>query len=290
MKKAISFSTQGQRADIGSQVIYRMLPNRYAEAVGPFVFLDYIPLAVRAANDPVKKRGTHPHPHRGIATLTYVLSGEAEHYDSRGNHAKVYSGGVQWMKSGTGIIHEESFGSDPQDRTTHGFQFWINLPSKNKAESPEYLALQAVDIPQRMLADDAGWLKVIVGEYEELTSRIPNYSKQFLYHIHLGPHKQFMISAETGIEYAAFTVGPHIVLNDTEHEAAEFVELDREAGTIELVNNSDTPNDVLLFGGERYTEPIVADGPFVMNTHAEIAQAYLDLHEGKYGTITKADK
>jgi redox-sensitive bicupin YhaK (pirin superfamily) len=123
--------------------------------------------------------------------------------------------------------------------------------------------------------------------YEGLASKIPNYSREFLYHIHLGPYRRFVVSANEGYEYAAFTVGPHMVLNDTVHEAAEFIELDRSAGTIELVNNSDLPNDLILFGGERYTEPIVADGPFVMNTHAEIAQAYLDLHEGKYGTIVK---
>lgn len=266
-----------------------MLPNRYAEAVGPFVFLDYIPLFVRAANDPVKKRGTHPHAHRGIATLTYVLSGEAEHYDSQGHHAIVHSGGVQWMKAGSGIIHEEGFGMDTEmdDRTTHGFQFWINLPAKVKAEEPEYLAVQASEVPQRMLDDNAGWLKVIVGEYDGIASKIPNYSRQFLYHIHLEPQQRFVITAIEGDEYGAFTVGPRMMLNDTVLDAAEFIELDRSAGTIELINNSDVPNDVLLFGGERYTEPIVADGPFVMNTHQEIAQAYLDLHDGKYGTISK---
>lgn len=75
--------------------IYRMLPNRYADAVGPFVFLDYIAPVKHSINEPVKKNGTGAHPHRGIATLTYILSGESEHFDSRGNHANVHSSGVQ---------------------------------------------------------------------------------------------------------------------------------------------------------------------------------------------------
>ena len=89
MKKKTSFSTKGQRADIGDLTIYRILPNRYANAVGPFVFLDHI---IPRLNPAVMNSGTGAHPHRGIATLSYILEGEDEHYDSAGNYAKVYSG------------------------------------------------------------------------------------------------------------------------------------------------------------------------------------------------------
>lgn len=85
MKKKISFSTQGRRADIGEYKIMRILPNRYADAVGPFVFLDYVLPAKHSADEKLKKvNGIGAHPHRDIATLTYLLNGEAEHYDSRG--------------------------------------------------------------------------------------------------------------------------------------------------------------------------------------------------------------
>jgi redox-sensitive bicupin YhaK (pirin superfamily) len=191
------------------------------------------------------------------------------------------------MKAGNGIIHDERFRNDPNrdDHITHAFQFWINLPSKNKAEPPEYLPVQASDVPQQDLSDERGWIKVIVGTYENLGSMIPNYSRQFLYHVHLLPGKQFTLDTENGLEYAAFTVGDNAVINDAEHEAGEFIEFDRNGGTIEISNNSDHTADVLIFGGERYTEPIVADGPFVMNSQQEIAQAYLDFHNGKYGKI-----
>lgn len=292
MKKKISFSTQGRRADIGEYTIYRMLPNRYAEAEGPFVFLDYVPPAKHSASEPIKKAGGGAHPHRGIATLTYVLNGEGEHFDSNGNHAKVGSGGAQWMKAGNGVIHDEVLNADPKtkDLLTHGFQFWINLPSKNKAEPPQYLAVQANEVPQQKLSDK-GWIKVIAGEYENLVSKIPNYSKQFLYHIHLETGKQFSLTTDAGMEYAAFLPGNNsipitVVINDTEFKAGDFIEFDREEGTIEISNNSKAAVDIIVFGGEKYAEPIVAGGPFVMNSQQEIAEAYKDFHAGKYGDIS----
>ena len=287
MKKKISFSTHGQRADIGNNTIYRMLPNRYADAVGPFVFLDHFGPTRHAVDEPVQKNGNGAHPHRGIATLTYILNGEEEHFDSKGNYGKINSGGVQWMKAGGGIVHDGNLNVDPQtnDRLTHGFQFWINLPAKNKTESPQHLAIQANEVPQKMMDDGKSWLKVIVGEYEGLASKIPNYSKQFLYHIHLEAWKQFSIVTESGLEYAALLPLQNAVINDTEFEKGEFIEFDRSEGTIEINNNSEAAIDIILFGGDKYAEPIVAGGPFVMNSQEEIAQAYRDFHNGKYGRI-----
>ena len=287
MKKQISFSTQGQRADIGKITIYRMLPNRYADAVGPFVFLDHFGPTKHAANELIQKNGNGAHPHRGIATLTYILNGEEEHFDSKGNYGKINSGGVQWMKAGNGIVHDGNLNVDPQtnDRLTHGFQFWINLPSKNKAESPAHLAIQAKEVPQKMLGDNKGWVKVIVGEYEDLFSKIPNYSKQFLYHIHLEARKEYSIITESGMEYAAFLPAHNAVINDTEFKTGEFIEFDKIEGTIDIRNDSEEAIDIILFGGEIYTEPIVAGGPFVMNSQEEMIQAYRDFHEGKYGNI-----
>ena len=287
MKKKISFSSQGQKAYVGDFSVYRVLPNRYADAVGPFVFLDYIPRTLHAADEPRKTKGTGAHPHRGIATLTYILHGEGEHFDSRGNNATVHSGGAQWMKAGNGIIHDETFNVDTltNDLLTHGFQFWINLPSAQKAELPQYLSIHANEIPLVPLADQSGWIKIIVGEYENLHSRIPNYSRQFLYHIHLASGKQFNLSTEKDLEYALFLPAHDVMINDAEFKAGEFIEFDREEGTIEIKNNSSGEIDIMLFGGEKYTEPIVAQGPFVMNSQLEIAQAYRDFQAGKYGKI-----
>lgn len=284
MKKKSSFSTQGQRADIGDLVIYRMLANRYADAVGPFVFLDHI---VPKIQTKINKEGTGAHPHRGIATLTYILNGEDEHFDSAGNYAMVHSGGVQWMKAGSGIIHDETLNHDSQtdSKLVHALQFWINLPSNIKAEKPAYLAIQSNEVPQKRLPNDGGWIKVIAGNYEDLNSKIPNYSAQFLYHIHVEAGKSFTLSIDEKVEVAAFLPSKNTILNDVEFQAGEFIEFDRNAGEIVIENKLQEASDIMLFGGEPYTEPIVAEGPFVMNSSSEIGEAYRDFYAGKYGQI-----
>lgn len=284
MKKKTSFSSKGHRADVGPLTIMRILPNRYADKVGSFVFLDHLPPIIKES---VHAGGMGAHPHRGIATLSYILQGQDEHFDSAGNYEKVYSGGMQWMKAGNGIIHDENLNYDAQttSKMVHSFQFWINLPAKEKAEKPAYLAIQANEVPQKTLPNESGWIKVIIGNYEELRSKIPNYSEQFLYHIQLEAGKQFSISMADRIEVAAFLPTQNVTLNDTEFHAGEFVEFDRNAGEIEIKNTSLTAIDILLFGGEEYTESVVAEGPFVMNSQVEIANAYRDFYAGKYGEI-----
>jgi len=288
MKRKVNFRESGHRADIGPYVIYRMLANRYVESVGPFVFLDHAVPIKHAANEPHRKpNGEGAHPHRGIATLTYVLNGEADHFDSKGHRAKVYSGGAQWMKAGNGIIHDEAVNPDPKtnDLLTHVLQFWINLPSKNKAERPEYLPVQSDEIPKKELKDNVGWLKVVVGQYDNGVSKIPNYSKQFIYHIHLEAGKKFELETEKELEYAAILPVNDAIINDTEYRNGELIGFDNSEGIIEIRNKSKEATDIIVFGGEPYTEPIVAQGPFVMNTEHEISKAYNDFYDGKYGEV-----
>jgi len=288
MKKKVTFVAQGQRADIGPYKINRIIANRYVDAVGPFVFLDHaLPWEHAPGESPRKANGEGAHPHRGIATVTYMFNGEAVHLDSKGHFARVGTGGVQWMKSGNGIIHDEVVNVDPQTGSllTHALQFWINLPAKNKAEPPEYLPVQANEVPQKILDNNSGWLKVLIGDYEGLASKIPNYSKQFIYHIHLESGKQFSLASEKGLEYAVFLPLNNAVINDTEYKKGEFILFDNGEGTIEISNPGESAIDIILFGGEPYTEAIIAQGPFVMNTEHEISQAYNDFYEGKYGKI-----
>ncbi|HWY38998.1 MAG TPA: pirin-like C-terminal cupin domain-containing protein, partial [Bacteroidia bacterium] len=216
-----------------------------------------------------------------------LLNGEADHNDSRGHHALVRSGGAQWMKAGNGIIHDEVVNVDPETNNliTHGFQFWVNLPAKNKAEKPQYLPVQASEIPVKKLADNAGWLKVVAGEYEGLTSKIPEYLKQFIFHIHLEAGKSFTLETDKDQEYAALIALGKVAINDDESAANELVGFDNGQGKIDIQNKSNETADIILFGGEPYTEPIVAAGPFVMNTEHEISQAYNDFYNGKYGEI-----
>ncbi len=137
------------------------------------------------------------------------------------------------------------------------------------------------DVPKQLLAANAGWLKVIAGEYENLISKIPSYTKQFLYHIHLNEGGNFSIATNHEWEYAAFLPSNNVVVNDTETQGGDFLSFDNNQGTIEFKNTGQSPTDIILFGGEPYTEPIIAHGPFVMNTQQEIAMAYQDFHARK---------
>lgn len=284
MKKKIKYKTNGHRADMGPFKITRLVSNNYVDHVGHFVFLDY------AQPFELLEKKLNPdaaHPHRGIATLTYMLSGEVEHYDSRRHRDVVYSGGVQWMKSGNGIIHNEAAGPDNKvgSKMLHGFQFWINLPSEQKKENPEYMAVQASELPLLNLEDNAGTLKVVVGEYNEHASKIPLFSKQYLYHIHLNPGKQLAFSCTDGDEYACFPIQQNITINDELCESGYLIGFDNKGGIIEFSNQSDKEVELILFGGEKYTEPYIAYGPFVMNSKEEIDQAHADYQSGKYGTM-----
>lgn len=118
-----------------------------------------------------------------------------------------------------------------------------------------------------------------------ILTKISNYSEQFLYHIELEAGKSFSISLADKIEAAAFLTTQNLIVNDAEFQAGEFIEFSRKAGEIELKNTSHGIVDVLLFGGEEYTEKIVAEGPFVMNSTEEIVQAYQDFYAGKYDKI-----
>ncbi|ETZ23021.1 hypothetical protein [Pedobacter sp. V48] len=121
--------------------------------------------------------------------------------------------------------------------------------SITKAEKPEYLAIEGNDVPYKALADGKGWIKVIAGAFEDLTSLIPNYSEQFLYHIHLEPGMVFSIDPADKLEVAIYLPEQPAIINDEKFNAGDFIEYDRNAGTIELNNENQEACDFILFGG-----------------------------------------
>ena len=288
MKKPITIKYGGHNAKVGSTLVNRLLPGDSMVSIGPFVFLDHIYPTVLKPQTPVKPSGSSAHPHRGIATFSYVLSGALEHFDSRGNHGIVEAGGAQWMNAGNGILHDERYTEAFQQTggLFHGMQFWINLPAKNKAGQPEYKAVVANDIPETVLPGDAGILRVLIGICGVEQSPVKTYSKQFIYHIILNPKSGFNLPTKAGFEYAAFTPADEVRVNDTFTGRSELLIFGQDDNDIELYNPGITPAGVIVFGGEPYTEPMVAEGPFVMNTRTEIANAYSDFFEGKYGAIS----
>lgn len=274
---------------VGPINIYRALPNREIDLVGPIIFLDHIPDKYLAAGEFPIPDGSFAHPHRGIATFTYLVKGEIMHFDSHGGHGLVQSGGVQWMNAGNGVIHDEIM---PRKRRESGgefyaFQFWVNLPAKNKAEAPDYMPVQSNELPSIPLGVEAGagTLKVLLGEYNGQSSPIPTFSEQLIWHICLKVGQSVELPTKAGLEYGGYVPEAHAVINDVNIKEREFFLFEKAKSGIRLENPGASNLDILIFGGEAYQETMVAHGPFVMNSQREIYQAYDDYQSGKYGKI-----
>jgi len=291
VKKKIRFSLRSLCAQLGEIEVQRVLPNEYAQAIGPFVFIEHFLSYKQSLNGENKGLVDQSwNPCRGTTTITYILAGTVEHLDSMGNHITLGSGGVHWTSAGKGIVHNEMVRTEPG--VTHPeisvIRFWVNLPSNLKSGAPDYFSLHSNEIPKEELDGIAGWVKIISGKYGNTVAKIPGYSKEFLYHIHLEAGKQFLITTNQTIECAAFLPSDKAVVNDIEFQSGQLVVFTSHGEIIKINNRSEAAIDILLFGGQPNNEPIVSDGFFVMNTPHEITQAYNDYYDGKYGQIHNA--
>lgn len=288
MQKEIKASYGGINAKVGNQLVNRLIPNKHVQAVGPFVFLDHLYPVVQKPAIPEQAKGKFAHPNKGISTVTYVLSGEVEHFDSCGNHGIIGAGGIQWMKAGSGIQQDGDTTASFQYHggLLHLLRFWINLPAKNKNDEPEYANVQPGDIPELAIPGNVGKLRILIGSYGVKSSLIKTLSPQFLYHISLHPKSAFTLHTKATFEYAAFVPTDEVKINDAVFSRSELIIFQQDDGDITLSNPGVSHANIMLFGGEPYTEAIVAEGPFVMNTRAEICEAYKDFHLGKYGKIS----
>jgi hypothetical protein len=288
IKQKIRFSLYGQSALLGEIEVRHVLPNEFAQAIGPFVFVEHFISCRQPLNGLYEGLvDNRSNPCRGIATLTYVMHGEADHCDSIGNQVRLGSGGIHWTNAGRGIVHHEAIRPEPgaNNPELSVFRFWINLPSKYKSGNPDYTSFLPDEIPRKELDGVAGWINILSGEYEDLMAKLPGYSKEFLYHIHLEAKKKFSLITDNNIEYAVFLPSDKAVVNDIEFQAGKLVVFSSQGEIIEIINGSETAVDIILFGGRHYEESIVSEGFFVMNTPHEITQAYNDYYDGKYGQI-----
>lgn len=228
------------------------------------------------------QRGTfEEHPHRGIETVTYVISGELEHYDSNAGHGRLGPGDVQWMTAGRGVIHKE----DPAPGSTvHSLQLWINLPSTHKMTEPRYQNLRAEEVPVR--EEDGATLRVFSGSSQGVQAPTRNIVPVTMVEMIVEPgytvsqdlpghYNGFLYilegSGAFGAEKAEGKAGQVLFLS--RHERGEPTEVPVTArGKLRL----------LLYAGEPVEEPVVAYGPFVMNTQEQIREAIRDYREGRF--------
>lgn len=255
----------------------------FTQAISPFLMFDYAVPREFAATE--KKRGVGPHPHRGFETVTLAFQGEIEHGDSVGNRGVIGPGDVQWMTAASGIIHEEFLSRDflKQGGILEMVQLWVNLPAKYKMIAPKYQPILSQDIPVLQLPDNGGTLRVIAGNFAGTQGAASTFSPVNLWDIKLNAGKSVELIVPAGHNTMLFVRQGKVALGGTVIGAADMALLESEGTRIKLQVQEDT--SLLLMGGEPIAEPIVASGPFVMNTEQEIRIAMMDYQSGRMGRM-----
>jgi len=254
-----------------------------AEAVSPFLLLDYAGPHHFAPSQ--KRRGVGEHPHRGFETVTVVYAGEVEHRDSSGGGGKIGPGDVQWMTAGSGLVHEEmhSPAFTKSGGAFEAIQLWVNLPARLKMTAPRYQTLLAKDIAEVALERGAGKVRVIAGELEGVKGPAETFTPMNLWDVQLKAGHGFGFTTPPGRTAAIFVMKGSVTVNGQQALDAEFVILGREGEAVRIDAAGDA--SVLVLSGEPFDEPIVGYGPFVMNTDDEIRSAITDYQSGRMGHL-----
>ncbi|WP_163711657.1 pirin family protein [Mangrovibacterium lignilyticum] len=267
---------------IADLVTYRVIPTSSISYLDPFLFLNHHGPQVYQPNNNGLPFG--PHPHRGMETVTFILDGDIAHYDSDGHKSVIEAGGVQWMTAGRGLIHSEV--SSEAFKQTGGpleiLQLWVNLPAKSKMTQPFYKGLQKEDIPRIVSEDGLTTFNLISGEYAGVAGPFDSGIGLHLATIEMKKHADFSLQIPGDENIFFYIIRGKLKVNEREIENKSLVEFENEADSIRIYAMEDS---VLLVGhAVPLYEPVVSQGPFVMNTRKEIAQAYEDYRLGKFGT------
>jgi len=238
----------------------------------PFLMLDHF----SSENPDEYIAGFPDHPHRGFITLTYMIDGHMLHQDSMGNRGDLRSGGIQWMKTGSGVIHSEM----PQQSQglMRGFQLWINLPAAEKMSDPEYWDCPADRVP--VVEDADARVKVIGGVYGGRSGPVddPHTGLQYL-DISLAEGRPFALPLDEGLSAFVYLFEGALRIGDTGVGVHHLV-LFGPGGPVE-VRGGEQGARLILVAGRPLNEPVVQYGPFVMNTQQEIRQAFDDYQNGR---------
>jgi redox-sensitive bicupin YhaK (pirin superfamily) len=223
--------------------------------------------------------GFPPHPHRGIETVTYMLSGEFEHEDSTGAKGRMSSGDVQWMKTGGGIIHSEM--PAMTEGKLHGFQLWVNMPAKFKMNKPEYIYIDAKEM--QIHKDDDKKVKVIAGKFGEAEGPIKGHNVEPVYlDIEIEKEKEFTFNLPSTHNSLIYLIDGEVKVGEQNHNPIKDSTLIILTRGEELKVSGLTKAKFLLISGKPIGEPIARGGPFVMNTKEEILKAVQDYHNGTF--------
>ena len=223
--------------------------------------------------------GFPAHPHRGIETVTYMLEGEFEHEDSTGAKGKMKSGDVQWMKTGSGIIHSEM--PAMSQGKLHGFQLWVNMPAKEKMSKPDYIYIDSKKM--QLFKDKNKLVKVIAGKFEHAEGPVTGHSVEPVYlDVELKKDKEFNYELPATHNSFLYLIDGEIKIGEKTHDKVKNSTLILLSRGQQLKITSLTKAKFLLISGKPIGEQIARGGPFVMNTKQEILQAIDDYHNGTF--------
>lgn len=266
----------GQDASDGAGVrMKRVFPVQGILQIDPFLLFDEF-----GSDDPDAYIGGFPdHPHRGFETVTYMLAGRMRHFDNKGNSGLLTAGGAQWMTAGRGLIHSEM--PEQTDGLMRGFQIWVNLPAAEKMTAPRYQDYAPSEIPEKTL-EGGITVKVVAGEAGGIAGPVNGVSRQpLLVDVTLpaGTAWQCPVDPEATVLVHVFegavTVGDELV-------PAAHMAVTVEGDTVSLKAGPEGGR-ALILAARPIGEPVVRAGPFVMNTRAEIEQAFQDYQAGRFG-------
>jgi quercetin 2,3-dioxygenase len=264
----------------GFPVTTLMSYRTLGEQISPFLLLDYA--APRNFPPSETPRGVDWHPHRGFETVTIVYQGELEHRDTAGHAGNIGPGDVQWMTAARGVLHEEKHSAAFSEvgGPFEVAQLWVNLPADKKMSEPRYQEIAARDIPTVELPNAAGRVRVIAGEYGAAIGPAKTFTPIDLLDLRLNGGGETSISPRPRFNVVMLVMHGKALASGESVGASELAIFERSNGQIIL--RAETDAAILLMAGEPIEEPIVGAGPFVMNTEAELSQAFADFRAGKF--------
>ena len=294
-RPVISLTTAPQGFEGEGFPVRRAFAGVDLRALDPFIMMDQMGEVEYAPGEP---KGTPWHPHRGFETVTYIIDGIFEHADSHGGGGVITNGDTQWMTAGAGILHIEK---PPEHLVVsgglfHGLQLWVNLPSHLKFAEPRYQDLRSSQVGLATSPDGGALLRIIAGELAGVSGPGSTYTPITLVHATIAPGAEVTLPWRPDFNALVYALsGTGQVGSGTGRrplksgQTAVFGKGDTITVAADPVQESRlTGFDVFILGGEPIREPVAAHGPFVMNTRAELIQAFEDYQAGRLGSIPAA--
>ncbi len=283
MKKQIIKIVAADRSKVGEHFMLQPLPSHDVDALDPFLLLHHHGPHTFAPYNQGLPFG--PHPHRGFETLTFIYEGDIEHADSQGFTSTIHSGGVQWMTAGRGIVHSENISAQMRENggNMEIIQLWMNLPKKLKMTPPNYQGFQSAEIPVVKSTDGLVENQVISGVLAGVAGAAKSLTGLQIYNVKAQKGAQFTYPVDADTNVLFYVLNGELKVNGKLATGRQMVIFDTKAGDIEI--EADTESRFIVCIGNVINEPVVSQGPFVMNTTSEILQAIRDYQMGKMGVM-----